>query len=290
MSYQCLLPRVAIQEKEGEKPKFLRGTTGYEFYLRSFSKTARVLLIPCGYCVNCLKRKSQEWTSRLLKEAENHKYCYFITLTYDTIYNDETGEIKDINKRDLQLFLKRYRKQYGVNLKYYITGEHGETTGRPHYHAIFFQDKEIPDLRFYKENLYISDPFAKTWSFGNCLISKQVNESSIKYTIAYTLKKLGEEKIVLMSKGLGLDYFKDNKENIKDHDGFYVLNGFKSKPITYFKRKLKESTELDDIFYLSMKESEPKESHLLTGTTLEDLFRINKEESKRLNLKGKGEF
>lgn len=287
MSYTCLLPRVAYQEEEGQKPRFLRGQD-YEFYLKTYSKTSRVLLIPCGKCPNCLKRKSAEWTARLLKEMEHHSFAYFITLTYSSLYDDETGVITDINKRDLQLFLKKYRKTFGVKLKYYITGEYGEASSRPHYHAIFFQDKEISDLRFYADNLFISESFAKCWSHGNCLISKQVNERSIKYTIAYTLKKLGETKVVLMSKGIGLDYFKQNKESIKEQDGFYVQNGFKQKPPIYFKRKLKESTDLNDIMYLKMKDDAPKESRLLSGSYLQDLFSQFKNISPEF--KGKGVF
>lgn len=283
MSYSCLLPRVAYQENEGEKPRFLRGNE-YEFYLKVYSKTSRVLLIPCGKCSNCLKKKSSEWTSRLLKEMDAHKFAYFITLTYD----DE--HLKELNKRDLQLFLKRYRKNFGVDLTYYICGEHGETTNRPHYHAIFFQDKEIPDLRFYANNLFISDKFASCWKLGNCLISQQVNERSIKYTIAYTLKKLGEEKVVLMSKGIGLDYFKNNKDSIKEFDGFYIQNGFKQKPISYFKRKIKESTDPEDIQYLLDKDNEPKGSNLLSGSYLNDLFREFIYSLDNKDIKGKGVF
>lgn len=287
MSYTCLLPRVAYQEEEGKKPIFLK-SENYEFYLRAYSKTSRVLLIPCGNCPNCLKRKAQEWTARLLKEKESHPFAYFITLTYEKLYDEETGEFKDINKRDIQLFLKRYRKQFGVNLKYYVCGEHGETTNRPHYHAIFFQDKPLDDLKFYADNLFISDSFAKCWSHGNCLISKQVNDRSIKYTIAYTLKKLGEEKVVLMSKGLGLDYLKTNKESIKDHDGFYITNGYKQKPPTYFVRKLKESEDINDIEYLKLKDEEPKASRLLNWDTIPSLLREYLSLPERI--KGKGVF
>ena len=288
MSFECLRPRIAIQEEEGKKPKFLR-FSDYEFALKVYSKTDRVLLIPCGYCVNCQKRKAQEWTARLLKETENHKFAYFVTLTYNNEnIVDEDGVVTDINKRDLQLWLKRYRFNFGIKLKYYICGEHGETYGRPHYHAILFQDKEIPDLRFYADNLYISDKFTECWSHGNCLISKQVNERSIKYTIAYTLKKLGEEKVVLMSKGIGLDYFKNYKERIMDHDGFYITKGFKQKPPTYFRRKLKESEDINDMMYLKIKEDEPRASTCLSGTYLGDLFAKFIESSKKLEFKGKG--
>ena len=118
MSFKCLSPRLAYQENEGEKPHFLKITTDrdYEYWLKNMPKNFKLLVLPCGKCPNCLKKKAQEWTSRLLKETENFKYCYFITLTY----SDE--HYRDLNKEDLQKFLKRYRKNFKVDLKYYITG------------------------------------------------------------------------------------------------------------------------------------------------------------------------
>ena len=290
MSFNCLKPRIAIQKEKGIKPFFLKIDRGsdYESYLKLLPKPWKLLLIPCGKCSNCIKKKSQEWTSRLLKESENFKYSYFITLTYD----DE--HLIELNKRDLQLFLKRYRKSFNqdhdFHMKYYITGEYGETYGRSHYHAIFFQNKPIKNLRFYSNNLYISKDFSKIWSLGNCLISKQVNERSIRYTVAYTLKKLGETKIVLMSKGLGLQYLNDNKESIKYHDGFYTVNGYKQNQPSYFKRKLKESSDPGDIKYIEDKENERKPSYKVSGHTIGDLLHEFFSSSDRLILKGKGEF
>lgn len=286
MSYQCLKPRLAIQENEGEKPIFLKITKehDYEFWLRNVPKKYKLLLISCGTCENCLKKKSQEWTTRLLKELENHNFAYFVTLTYDD------KNYQDLNKRDIQLFLKRYRKNFNLKLKYYVVGEYGETTKRAHYHGIFFQDKPIKDLTFYANNLYISKLFSDSWKNGHCLISKQVNERSIKYTIAYTLKKLGETKIVLMSKGLGLKYFDKNKEDLKEHDGVYVQNGFKQKLPSYFIRKLKESDDLSDLIYLKERKNQLRDSTLLSGSTLGDLSDLFIESKKSRVLKGKGEF
>lgn len=286
MSYQCLRPHLAIQENEGEKPTFLKITKerDYEFWLHNLPKKYKLLLIPCGTCANCLKRKSQEWTTRLLKERENHNFAYFITLTYDD------KNYQDLNKKDIQLFLKRYRKNFNIKLKYYIVGEYGESTNRAHYHAIFFQDKPIKDLKFYANNLYISKLFSDTWKKGHCLISKQVNERSIKYTIAYTLKKLGETKIVLMSKGLGLKYFDLKKEELKEHEGLYVQNGFKQKLPSYFIRKLKESDDLSDFIYLKERNNQLRDSTLLSGSTLGDLSDLFIESKKSRVLKGKGDF
>lgn len=290
MSFECLRPRLAYQVEKGQKPIFIRLSQNHdiEWWNKNLPKKYKLLLIPCNTCDNCLKRRSQEWTSRLLKELENFEYCYFITLTYSD------DKYHDLNKNDLQLFLKRYRKAFGkkteFNLKYYITGEYGEATSRAHYHAIFFQNKPIKDLRFYANNLYISEVFSKIWNLGNCLISKQVNERSIRYTVAYTLKKLGETKITLMSKGLGLSFLNNKKEEIKRNEGFYMVDGYKQRFPSYFRRKLKESSDPGDIKYLLDKENEPKESRLLTGHTLGDLARKFLKTQEEMTFKGKGEF
>lgn len=281
---KCLAPRIAYQKNEGEKPHFVKvRQSDYEDWAKFNDKTLKykLLLLPCGKCPNCLQNKALDWTSRLMKEAEEWKYTYFITLTYDDCHK------KDLNKRDIQLFLKRFRKESGYELKYYITGEYGETTLRPHYHAIFFLNEKIDDLKFYANNLYTSELFSKTWKNGQVLLSSDVNERSIKYTIGYTLKKIGESKITLMSKGLGLKYLNEKKESIKFSKGFYLNDGFLTEPPFYFIRKIKESECPDDIDWLKEYEN-PEVGSVKIDYTLEEL--IESMLRMKTNLKGKGVF
>lgn len=297
----CYAPRLAYQKNEGEKPIFIKNND-YEFYAKINDKSLKykLLLVPCGHCPACVQNKALEWTSRLVKEAEEWKYTYFITLTYDDthlrvpVYKKSTGELiryreKSLNKRDIQLFLKRLRKFYDfdLELKYYICGEYGETTQRPHYHAIFFMNTKFNDLVFYANNLYTCSTLQKTWKQGNVLVSSDVNERSIKYTIGYTLKKIGDSKIQLMSKGLGLKYLNDKKEDIKFSNGFYLNNGFLVNPPSYFIRKMKESNLPEDIKWLEDYRNQPRGSIKITKTLdelLQDLLKIK--DSK----KGKGAF
>lgn len=278
----CLAPRIAYQKVEGDKPIFIRDND-YDFWakLNDRSLHYKLLLIPCGKCPACVQNKALEWTSRLMKEAEEWKFTYFITFTYDDDHR------KELNKRDLQLFLKRFRKNTGYELKYYIMGELGETTQREHYHAIFFLNDKLDDLVFYSNNLYTSKILSDTWQNGQVLVSKDVNERSIKYTIGYTLKKIGESKIVLMSKGLGLKYLKDKKDNIKFSKGFYLNNGFFVNPPSYFIRKLKESTLPDDIEWIKEYQNQPSSSKKL-DFTLDDL--LHSMLIKKQTMKGKGVF
>lgn len=298
---ECLAPRIAYQKEEGSKPVFVN-TRDYEFFSKFNDRSLnyKLLLLPCGKCPNCISNKSLEWTARLCKEAEEWKFQYFITLTYDDKhlkYFDNNGvvHIRDVNnpqfkhilKRDVQLFLKRFRFKTRFEMKYYICCESGEDTGRTHWHAIFYLNDKIDDLVFYSNNLYTSKILSSTWQNGQVLCSSDVNEHSIKYTIGYTLKKLGESKIQLMSKGLGLKFLEDKKEDIKFSNGFYLNNGFMVNPPSYFIRKLKESVLPEDIQWVKEYENRPRGSIKITKTLdelLSELF--SQKESK----KGKGVF
>ena len=128
--------------------------------------------IPCGKCIGCRLAYSRMWADRCIAEATLHEDNFFVTLTYNDenlpiVADPETGEIKKnihtLDKRDVQLFFKRLRKNYPYenNLRFFMAGEYGSTTARPHYHALIFGLK-LDDLKIYKKttlgfNLYNSE-------------------------------------------------------------------------------------------------------------------------------------
>lgn len=279
---RCLQPRIALQTEIGKKPIFLR-SIDYEYYAKIYGSDTdkKLLLLPCGKCSSCVQNKSLQWTARLLKESEEWKYTYFVTLTYDN------SHLCDLNKRDIQLFLKRFRKATGFEMKYYVTGEYGELSLRPHYHAIFFLNERLDDLQLYGNNLYVSKVLTETWQKGGVLVSSDVNERSIKYTIGYTLKKIGESKITLMSKGLGLKYLNSKKSDIMFSNGFYLNDGFFIETPDYLLRKIKESSNDEDIEWLKQLEAKPRSS-VKIDFTIKEL--IDSMLTHKNNMKGKGVF
>ena len=281
---ECLNPRLAYQTYEGEKPHFLTSRDYIECQKNTTYLTgAKLLLLPCKKCPNCMANISMDWTSRLVKEAEEWKYCYFATFTYDDTHlfykvgglnvrrNVLDSKTHKQLKRDIQLFLKRFRDDTGFKLKYYFACESGETTSRTHWHCILFMESMLDDLVFYGNNLYTSQTLQRAWKNGLITVSSDVNQRSIKYTIGYTLKKLGEYKLQLMSKGLGLRYLEDKKEDIKFSKGFYLNNGFLVNPPSYFIRKMKESSNPEDIKWVEEYENRERGSIKVTQT-LDDLF------------------
>lgn len=214
--------------------------------------------IPCGKCIGCRLMYSKQWATRCSLESEYHESSYFVTLTYNedcvpiSWYSDpETGEAFQsltLRKKDFQAFMKRLRFNTGQYIRFYASGEYGDNTYRPHYHAILFGLK-LDDLKLYKQSedgwlYYTSETIQKAWSvprrgsnrftrdtsspIGMCMVTN-VNWSTCAYVARYVCKKLkGEaaefyEKVnieppfSLMSRNPGIanQWFQDHSEYTK---------------------------------------------------------------------------
>ena len=218
-------------------------------------------LIDCGQCLECQKKYSRSWLVRLLMEFQDYKdKTYFITLTY----NDDYCPVS-LNKRDVQLFLKRLRKEVG-KFRYFLVGEYGGTTFRPHYHLIIF------GIDFYKYgashfeikngNQYFSSKLIeKIWDKGFNFVSKCFSGSSFAYVCQYANKKLGRKKadkrllrdhdiipeFVLMSRkpGIGYNFYKRNEKDI-ENNGYVIFNGQKYYLPRYFKKLINAKYQDDE--------------------------------------------
>lgn len=84
----------------------------------------------CGQCMPCRLNRRRIWTHRMMLEAAVHPAASFVTLTYKE--NPIT-----LIPRDLQLFIKRVRKNVG-SCRFFAVGEYGDHSDRPHYHVALF--------------------------------------------------------------------------------------------------------------------------------------------------------
>lgn len=132
--------------------------------------------IPCGSCLGCSINAARGWALRCHLELQQHHAAAFTTLTYDEKHRPPT-----LQKRHLQLFLKRFRKTVGPRraIRFFASGEYGEQNNRPHYHAI----------------LYGADVGDKTkieaaWGQG-FTYTEPITPQRISYVAGYTAKKLG---------------------------------------------------------------------------------------------------
>lgn len=143
-----------------------------EFNGEEYSKLGMPQIgIPCGKCIGCRLDYSRTWADRMMAEASLYESNYFITLTYDDKYLPEKREnspIHSLSKRDGQLFIKRLRKALpDQKIRYFMCGEYGPTSMRPHLHLILFNCK-LDDLKYLKENklhqpYFVSETIAKCW-------------------------------------------------------------------------------------------------------------------------------
>lgn len=137
------------------------------------------MLLPCGKCLGCREAKAKEWALRCRLEFNLYDQTAFTTLTYD-----EKNLPVTLQKRHLQLFLKRLRKRLAPDrhVRFFASGEYGETTKRPHYHSILFGLGE-------NEKTVIQE----AWPHGHAHTVKATH-GAIAYVAGYTAKKYGEER------------------------------------------------------------------------------------------------
>jgi len=149
------------------------------------------LKIACGGCLGCRLERSRQWALRAVHEAQLHEANSFLTLTYAPEHLPADG---CVNRRDVQLFLKRLRRALApVRLRYLLCGEYGDKLSRPHYHVLLFGWDFLLDRRIYKRteagDLYSSPTLDAAWGLGLCTIGAFTFESAA-YVARYCMKKV----------------------------------------------------------------------------------------------------
>lgn len=183
---------------------------------------------------------------RCVEESLTHEKNCFVTLTY----NDENKPKNDsLTKRDLQLFMKRLRKKYGVKIRFFACGEYGEQNQRPHYHLCLF-NHDFPDKTLWacrdNINLYRSEELAALWPYGFSTIGDVTFESAA-YVARYVLKKINGDaaaehykgripEFVNMSRrpGIARAFFEENSRDIYAIDSVIMRNMLKLRPPKYY--------------------------------------------------------
>lgn len=241
----------------------------------------KVMLIPCGQCIGCRIRQREDWTTRIELEARDYpkEKVWFITLTYDDDHVPgmivKTGEImrkvqytwKPGEKRpesvqillyeDIQKFLKRLRKAYNGKLRYFVAGEYGEQTARPHYHMILYgwEPKDLENLyKIHHNGYYNSKWLSDLWGMGQIQIAQAVPET-YRYVAGYVTKKmyeidgqkantyyeLGQTKpfaCMSLKPGLGDSYYQKHKEEIWRQGYIQCTNGKQAQIPRYYEKQM----------------------------------------------------
>lgn len=144
---------------------------------------------PCGQCLPCRINRKRLWTHRLLLETLAHGDNSFVTLTYEK--EPEGGNLVPKHTQD---WLKRLRKTIEpLRMRYYLVGEYGTTTQRPHYHAALFGYPSCSygqsRYRLQRNCCHWCDTVRDTWNHGNILLGR-LEPASAQYIVGYVMKKM----------------------------------------------------------------------------------------------------
>jgi hypothetical protein len=214
--------------------------------------------VPCGKCISCRIKRTSEWALRCIQEMKYWEHSAFVTLTYDPEHEPPDRSIK---KEDLQKYFKRLRKELGKSgrrMKYLACGEYGETTNRPHYHAIIF-------------GLSPASPLLKEkWPHG-FVYTGTVTYKSARYVAGYVLKKINGRKGInpyapkeppfqTVSNGLGEQWARENEAYLKNNLNCTIQGKSVGLP-RYYVKKL--NIDLSENFKEKNEKKEKKEKEHL---------------------------
>ncbi len=144
------------------------------------------IVTDCGKCEVCITRKRTSIKHRMILEqyANKDSNPIFLTLTYNNDYLPVDG----VSVRDVQLFLKRFRRYVEYHyenfpkFRYVFFSEYGKLYQRPHYHAIIFGVPLDP-----RDILKFNEDIAKEWQKGY-VYAKICDHGCFNYVSKYVSK------------------------------------------------------------------------------------------------------
>lgn len=128
-----------------------------------------------------------------MMEASCHESNSFVTLTYsDGAIVTSAAGVSTLVAKHATDWLKRFRKKVEpLRVRYYLVGEYGDATQRPHYHVAMFG---YPACRWgntqHRERCCdVCDTIRSTWGLGH-IVSGDLNLASAAYIAGYISKKI----------------------------------------------------------------------------------------------------
>lgn len=145
--------------------------------------------IPCNKCKGCLQDTSESWAIRAYHESMMHEQNSFVTLTYN---DDNLPSDYSVDLREVQLFMKKLRKEYGSGIRFFAASEYGFKDFRPHYHLLLNGIDFRSDRKLHKDTrqgpLYTSAKLESIWGKGFCTIGSVTLKSAF-YCLQYIFDK-----------------------------------------------------------------------------------------------------
>lgn len=154
----------------------------------------------CGQCLPCRLNRRRLWTHRLMLEAFGHREVSFVTLTYSDEFLPKNGSL---DPGHVQRWLKRLRKaKFPSRVRFYLVGEYGDQSERPHYHVALFGhggclDYPLAEQKYDRRVCRCKncDLIRHTWNnkkagTGGITDCAHLSQDAAQYICGYVTKKL----------------------------------------------------------------------------------------------------
>lgn len=211
--------------------------------------------VPCGHCLDCLKKRQNEWyvrfwcEERYQKRINPNSITIFLTLTYD---ETNLPQSREAALNDFRAFVKKIsRRQGNERVRFYAVTENGTLKGRLHWHVLLFGFD--PSVISKPLNKYFDDVWQKGFNSAEYCTPRVFS-----YVSKYVTKDLDTFKqddswktISVCSKrpSLGMMFFSVDKWRNHLHntqDFRIMIDGYAYSLPRYFREKL--LSELDLFF------------------------------------------
>lgn len=164
------------------------------------------ILIPCGKCCSCQKKRMRTWRHRLLRELPLYHNSIFVTLSISPLYYDTfEGNPAPFIRKFLDNTRKRRRNHHNKMPRHWFVSEGGFSqydNHRYHFHGFLFglskKDISFSELR-------------KCWPYGHIWVNNVRSPAAATYTSKYITKDFNVSCRVFCSNYIGDDMLKDLK-------------------------------------------------------------------------------
>lgn len=162
-----------------------------------------VIPLPCASCSICRRSRAKNWASRLKLERMFHQDATFVTLTYQdsevsdisSAWSADRPVIGNLVPKDPQKFIRKLRKMVDSPLRFFLVGEYGDVSQRPHYHLALFG---LPNCVYGKTRTHVSPCCGNcavvnvAWAKGHSYLG-ELNSATASYIAGYVTKKWTKE-------------------------------------------------------------------------------------------------